>query len=109
MKNVMVVNDSTFDSVITSSTVPVLIDFWAEWCGPCRMLGPIIEEVSDEIGEKAKICKLNVDESPAIAQRYGIMSIPADSGEFRHRFRSYHAIDSGVIPPPVKTLYFYAG
>lgn len=76
MKNVIVVDDSTFDSVITTADVPVLVDFWAEWCGPCRMLGPIIEQVSDEIGDKAKICKLNVDESPAIAKRYGIMSIP---------------------------------
>lgn len=76
MKNVIMVDDNSFDSVITNSTVPVLVDFWAEWCGPCRMLGPIIEQVSEEIGEKAKICKLNVDESPAIAHRYGIMSIP---------------------------------
>lgn len=68
--------DQTFQKDVLESNVPVLVDFWAVWCGPCQMQGPIVEEVSAAVGDKAKVVKLNVDENPATAQQYGIMSIP---------------------------------
>ncbi len=68
--------DKTFESDVLQSTVPVLVDFWAVWCGPCQVQGPIVEEVSTAMGEKAKVVKLNVDENPMYAQKFGIMSIP---------------------------------
>ena len=70
------VTTATFDAEVLKSSTPVLVDFWAEWCGPCRAVGPILEEISNEYGEKLKIVKLNTDEESAIAIRYGITSIP---------------------------------
>jgi thioredoxin 1 len=70
------VTTSTFDEMVLKSTTPVLVDFWAEWCGPCRAVGPILEEISNEHGDKIKIVKLNTDEESAIAIKYGITSIP---------------------------------
>jgi thioredoxin 1 len=70
------VSDENFDIEVINSKIPVLVDFWAEWCGPCKMLGPIIDEVSDLTGDKAKVMKLNVDESPQTAAKYGITAIP---------------------------------
>jgi thioredoxin 1 len=70
------VTAADFDQVVLKSTTPVLVDFWAEWCGPCRAVGPILEEISNEHGDKLKIVKLNTDEEGAIAMRYGISSIP---------------------------------
>ena len=70
------VTTATFDSEVLKSSTPVLVDFWAEWCGPCRAVGPILEEISDEYGSKLKIVKLNTDEESAIAIKYGISSIP---------------------------------
>ena len=70
------VSDTTFESEVLKATGPVVVDFWAEWCGPCRMIGPALEEISGSLGEKVKIVKLNVDENPATAAKYGIMSIP---------------------------------
>lgn len=71
------VTDNTFEDEVLKSDKVVLVDFWAGWCMPCQMLGPIIEEVAEEIGDKAKVCKVNVDESKETASKYGIMSIPA--------------------------------
>jgi thioredoxin 1 len=70
------VTTADFDAVVLQSTTPVLVDFWAEWCGPCRAVGPILEEISNEHGSKIKIVKLNTDEEQAIAMKYGISSIP---------------------------------
>lgn len=68
-------NSSNFDATIASDK-PVLVDFWAPWCGPCRMLGPTIDELAETVGDTALVCKLNVDESPDIAQKYGVNQIP---------------------------------
>ena len=70
------VTTATFEADVLKSTTPVLVDFWAEWCGPCRAVGPILEEISNEYGAKIKIVKLNTDEEAAIAMKYGIVSIP---------------------------------
>ncbi|HPQ09472.1 MAG TPA: thioredoxin [Bacteroidia bacterium] len=70
------VNDSNFEQIVLSSDKPVLVDFWAEWCGPCRAIGPIIEELSKEYEGKAVIVKLNTDENPVTPTNYGIRSIP---------------------------------
>jgi thioredoxin 1 len=67
---------ANFDKDVITSTKPVLVDFWAEWCGPCRVLGPILDEVANELGEKAQVLKVNVDDNPELAQRYGIRGIP---------------------------------
>lgn len=71
-----VFTDTNFDQEVMRSDKPVLVDFWAVWCGPCRMQSPIVEEVGKEVEGKAKVGKLNVDENPHIAEKYGIMSIP---------------------------------
>jgi len=68
--------DSNFEVEALNSDKPVMVDFWAEWCGPCRMVGPIVEEVAKEYGDKALVGKLNVDNETGVAQKYGIRSIP---------------------------------
>ncbi|MBP9115719.1 MAG: thioredoxin [Acidimicrobiia bacterium] len=74
--NVMSVNVDSFDEAISSSTTPVLVDFWAEWCGPCKMIAPVLDEISSENSDKIKIVKVNVDENPDLARRFEVMSIP---------------------------------
>ena len=73
---VTTLSDSTFDETVASDGAPVLVDFWAEWCGPCKMIAPILEEIADEQGEALQVAKLNVDEAGDIARRFEVMSIP---------------------------------
>jgi thioredoxin 1 len=70
------VTEASFEADVLKSDKPVLVDFWAEWCGPCRQVAPILEEIAGEQGEKLTIVKLNVDENQAIAQQYGVLQIP---------------------------------
>ena len=75
-ENVLKVTDSNFDSEVSKSAIPVLVDFWAEWCGPCRLVGPILEELAPAYKGKLKIGKLNVDESQDTPAKFGVMNIP---------------------------------
>jgi thioredoxin 1 len=87
--------DGTFAAEVLQSEVPVLVDFWAPWCGPCRMMSRVVDEVSAELGDRARVVKVNIDEARATAVRYGITSIPSFAvirgGEVQQRF-------SGVVP-----------
>ncbi len=74
--NIVTLSDATFDEHVKSSDVPVLVDFWAEWCGPCKMIAPILEEIADEQAGKIQIAKLNVDDSSEVASRFEVRSIP---------------------------------
>ena len=74
--NVIVLDDSNFDSVIAGASEPLLVDFWAPWCAPCRMLTPVVEEIAGENVGKFKVTKVNVDESPVVSDKFGIRSIP---------------------------------
>jgi thioredoxin 1 len=80
---------ATFDETVASSDKPVVVDFWAEWCGPCKMIAPVLEEIAGEHGESLTVAKLNVDDNPDVAMRYHVMSIPTllvfDQGEVRKR------------------------
>jgi thioredoxin 1 len=70
------VTDQSFAADVLGASGPVLVDFWAEWCGPCKMIGPSLEEISDELGEKVTIAKLNIDENPDAPGKYGVRGIP---------------------------------
>lgn len=74
--NLTELTDATFDEIVNSSDMPVLVDFWAPWCGPCKMIGPIIEEIAKEYADKARVCKVNTDEHREAAVEYAINAIP---------------------------------
>ncbi len=76
MSGIKQVSDTSFDQDVLKSDVPVLVDYWAEWCGPCRMIAPILEEVSRDYTGRVQVAKLNVDDSQSIAQRFGVRGIP---------------------------------
>ena len=75
-ENILHTSDEGFDTDVLQSDKPVLVDYWAEWCGPCKMIAPILEEVASEYGEKIKVCKMNIDENQETPPRYGIRGIP---------------------------------
>ena len=75
-ENILTLSDSTFDESVGSSDTAIVVDFWAEWCGPCKMIAPALEEIANEQGGRIKIAKLNVDENPETARRFDVMSIP---------------------------------
>jgi len=89
------INEKEFDSEVLKSKIPVVIDMWAEWCGPCRMYSPVIEQVSEEYDKKVKFVKINVDDNESLAQKYNVMSIPTtlliENGEIK-------AMNVGAVP-----------
>ena len=89
MSNIIETDDSNFESEVLKAEIPVLVDFWAPWCGPCKAIAPILEQISDELGDKIKIVKVNVDDSQKYAVDFGIKSIPTllifNKGEIKNQ------------------------
>jgi len=94
----IIVNDANFEAEVINSELPVLIDFWAPWCGPCHMVSPIVEELGNDYAGKLKVCKINVDEAPGVSRKYGIRAIPT-----LMVFKGGEMVDQqiGVVPKQV--------
>jgi thioredoxin 1 len=103
---VLEVNDQSFEKEVIKSEIPVVVDFWAPWCGPCRMLAPITEKLADAYTGKVKFTKINVDENPQMAQKYKVMSIPTliffKDGQVKET--SLGAVPENVLKPKVESL-----
>ena len=99
MSKVVEVNDQSFENEIIKSSMPVVVDLWAPWCGPCHMIAPVTEKLSDEYADRVKFSKLNVDENHETSQRYGVMSIP-----MLIFFKDGQQVDSVLGAVPESTL-----
>ena len=96
---VIEISDKDFEQQVLKSSLPVVVDFWAPWCGPCRMIGPIVEKLSEEFKGKLKFCKVNVDENQQLASKYKVMSIP-----MLMFFKNGQLIEQSMGAVPEKTL-----
>ena len=94
-----IINASEFSTEVLNASVPVLVDFYADWCGPCKMMSPALDKISEEYAGKAKVVKINVDENPEVAQQYGVMSIP----NFKF-FKGGQVVDEALGAMPATAL-----